>query len=192
MNELQRAPPSAEEPVITEPVIINFVVALGIGLLIGVERERRKGEGPARSPAGIRTFAVTSLVGAVSFAVGAELLLAVATAGVIALTAISYWRGRNDDPGLTSEIALVLTVLLGGLSVQQPALAGGLAVTVAVLLASRTRLHRIVRTEVRIRGNSLQSPAAAASCAPPPKPGGQITSRFWKPLVQSLAQKYSA
>jgi uncharacterized membrane protein (DUF4010 family) len=143
---LQRVPPSAEEPVITEPVIINFVVALGIGLLIGVERERRKGEGPVRSPAGIRTFAVTSLVGAVSFAVGAELLLAVATAGVIALTALGYWRGRNDDPGLTSEIALILTVLLGGLSVQQPVLAGGLAVTAAVLLASRTRLHRFVRS----------------------------------------------
>ena len=48
-------------------------------------------------------------------------------------------------PGLTTEIALVLTVLLGGLSTQQPALAGGLAVTVAVLLAARTRLHRFVR-----------------------------------------------
>jgi hypothetical protein len=29
-------------------------VALGIGLLIGAERERRKGEGPLRSTAGIR------------------------------------------------------------------------------------------------------------------------------------------
>jgi uncharacterized membrane protein (DUF4010 family) len=47
---------------------------------------------------------------------------------------------------LTSEIALVLTALLGGLSVQQPALAGGLAVIVAVLLAARTRLHRFVRS----------------------------------------------
>jgi uncharacterized membrane protein (DUF4010 family) len=143
---LQCAPRGAEEPVITEPVIVNFVVALGIGLLIGAERERRKGEGPARSPAGIRTFTVASLVGAASFVAGAEVLLAVATAGVIALTAIGYWRGRDDDPGLTSEIALILTVLLGGLSVQQPALAGGLAVTVAVLLASRTRLHRFVRS----------------------------------------------
>jgi len=35
-------------------------VALGIGLLIGAERERRKGEGPSRSPAGIRTFTVAS------------------------------------------------------------------------------------------------------------------------------------
>ena len=38
-----------------DPVILNFAVALGIGLLIGAERERRKGEGPSRSPAGIRT-----------------------------------------------------------------------------------------------------------------------------------------
>jgi len=144
-----RIPPilqSTEEIAITEPAILNLVVALGIGLLIGAERERRKGEGPARSPAGIRTFAVTSLVGAISFIVGSEALLAVAAAGVIMLTAIAYWRGRNDDPGLTTEIALILTVLLGGLSTQQPALAGGLAVTVAVLLASRTRLHRFVRS----------------------------------------------
>ena len=127
-------------------MILNLVVALGIGLLIGAERERRKGEGPARSSAGIRTFTVTSLVGAISFIVGSEVLLAIATAGVITLTAIGYWRSRNDDPGLTTEIALVLTVLLGGLSTQQPVLAGGLAVTVAVLLASRTRLHRFVRS----------------------------------------------
>ena len=127
-------------------MIVNLIVAIGIGLLIGAERERRKGEGPARSPAGIRTFAITSLLGAISFIVGAELLLAIATAGVIALTVIAYWRGHDDDPGLTTEIALILTVLLGGLSTQQPALAGGLAVVVAVLLASRTRLHRFIRT----------------------------------------------
>jgi uncharacterized membrane protein YhiD involved in acid resistance len=38
-----------------DAVILNLAVALGIGLLIGVERERRKGEGPSRSSAGIRT-----------------------------------------------------------------------------------------------------------------------------------------
>jgi uncharacterized membrane protein (DUF4010 family) len=139
-------PRSSEDIIITGPVILNLIVALGIGLLIGAERERRKGEGPARSPAGIRTFAVASLAGAVSFIVGSEVLLAIATAGVITLIAIAYWRSRNDDPGLTTEIALILTVLLGGLSTQQPALAGGLAVIVAVLLASRTRLHRFVRS----------------------------------------------
>ena len=121
-------------------------MALGIGLLIGAERERRKGEGPSRSPAGIRTFAVASLAGAVSFIAGGEVLFAVATAGVIVLTTVAYWRGHEDDPGLTTEIALIVTALLGGLSMQQPALAGGLAVTVAVLLAARTPLHSFVRT----------------------------------------------
>ena len=141
-----RVPPSREGILIIDPVILNLAVALGIGLLIGAERERRKGEGPSRSPAGIRTFAVTSLAGAVSFIAGGEVLLAVATAGVIILTAVAYWRGHEDDPGLTTEIALIVTALLGGLSMQQPALAGGLAVTVAVLLAARTPLHSFVRT----------------------------------------------
>ena len=135
-----------EDTLIIDPVILNLAVALGIGLLIGAERERRKGEGPSRSPAGIRTFTVTSLAGAVSIIVGGEVLLAVTTAGFTILTAVAYWRGHDEDPGLTTEIALILTVLLGGLSIQQPALAAGLAVTVAVLLAVRSWLHRFVRS----------------------------------------------
>ena len=133
---------------IIDPVILNLAVALGIGILIGAERERRKGEGPSRSPAGIRTFAVTSLAGAISFIVGGEALFAVAIAGVIILTAAAYWRGHEDDPGLTTEIALILTALLGGLSMQQPALAAGLAVIVAVLLAARSWIHRFVRSVI--------------------------------------------
>jgi uncharacterized membrane protein (DUF4010 family) len=127
-------------------VILNLAVALGIGLLVGVERERRKGEGPSRSFAGIRTFTVASLTGATSFIVGGAALLATATGSVAILTAAAYWLGHEDDPGLTTEVALILTVILGGLSMPQPALAGGLAVTVAILLAARSPLHRFVRS----------------------------------------------
>jgi len=129
-----------------DPIILNLAVAVGIGLLIGGERERRKGEGPTRSPAGIRTFTVTSLAGAISFIVGGEIALAVTTAGVITLTAVAYWRTHEEDPGLTTEIALILTALLGGLSVHQPALAAGVAVAAAILLAARTPLHHFVRS----------------------------------------------
>ena len=134
-----------------DPVILNLAVALGIGLLMGAERERRKGEGPSRSPAGIRTFAVASLAGAISFRVGGELVLAVTTAGVVALTAVGYWRTREDDPGLTTEIALILTALLGGLAMQQPALAAGAAVAAAILLAARTPLHHFVSSVLTAR-----------------------------------------
>lgn len=131
---------------IIDPVILKLAVALGIGILIGAERERRKGEGPSRSPAGIRTFAVTSLAGAISVIVGGEALFAIVTAGVIILTAAAYWRAHENDPGLTTEIALILTALLGGLSMHRPALAAGLAVIVAVLLAARSWIHRFVRS----------------------------------------------
>jgi uncharacterized membrane protein (DUF4010 family) len=127
-----------------DPVFLNLAVALGIGLLIGAERERRKGSGPSRSPAGIRTFAVTSLAGAISFLAGGQMLLLIATSGVIILVAVAYWRGHEDDPGLTTEIALTVAVLLGGLSMQRPALAGGLGVVVVVLLAAKSRLHQFV------------------------------------------------
>jgi uncharacterized membrane protein (DUF4010 family) len=120
-------------------------IALGIGLLIGIERERRKGEGPGRSAAGLRTFAITSLLGAASIEIGGAELLSVTTAGVIALTALAYYRSHSEDPGLTTEIALVLTLVLGGLAVREPLEAAALAVVAAILLAARTPMHRFVR-----------------------------------------------
>jgi uncharacterized membrane protein (DUF4010 family) len=127
-------------------LLVNFVTVLGIGLLIGAERERRKGAGASRAPAGIRTFTAASLAGAISVMVGGTIILAVTIAGVAALATVAYFRSREDDPGLTTEIALILTALLGGLAMRQPAMAAGIAVGLAVLLAARTPLHHFVRS----------------------------------------------
>ena len=43
---------------------LNVATALALGLLLGLERERAKGEGAARGAAGIRTFALATLLGA--------------------------------------------------------------------------------------------------------------------------------
>ena len=118
--------------------------ALAIGLLMGAERERRKGEGPLRSAAGIRTFALASLLGGVSVVLGGNLLLAVATSVIAAFTVAAYLRTHEEDPGLTSEAALVLAVLLGGLAQTATATASALAVVVTVLLAARSRIHHFV------------------------------------------------
>ena len=118
--------------------------ALAIGLLMGAERERRKGEGPQRSAAGIRTFALASLLGGVSVVLGGNLLLAVATSVAALFSAVAYLRTHDQDPGLTSETALVLSVLLGGLAQTEIATASAIAVIVTVLLAVRVPLHRFV------------------------------------------------
>ena len=60
---------------LTDQPILAYSIALGIGLLIGAERERRKGIGPTRSAMGIRTFSTTSLMGAVSLTLGRHCLL---------------------------------------------------------------------------------------------------------------------
>ena len=125
---------------------LHLAVALGIGLLIGAERERRKGKGPSRSSAGIRTFGVASLSGAVSLVLGGPLLLAVTFFAFLLLVLVAYLRTQRQDPGLTSETALGLTVLLGGLAVQEPVIASGLAVTVSILLATKDRIHHFVST----------------------------------------------
>jgi uncharacterized membrane protein (DUF4010 family) len=124
----------------------NFAIALGLGLLIGLERERSKGEGPTRRPAGIRTFALATLLGAIAAYLGQIPLLMVAAAGMALLTGLSYLRDRSDDPGLTTETALLAAPLLGGLAMSAPLLASGLSVAVVTLLAAKPPLHRFVKT----------------------------------------------
>src|SRR5882724_13034860 len=128
------------------PFVIGFLVALGVGLLIGIDRERHKGDGAARHAAGLRTFTLASLSGAVAMAAGNEILLAAAALGMVVFAGVSYWRARDSDPGLTTETALVLTTLLGGLAMREPEFAAGLGVVTAVLLAARSALHRFVRS----------------------------------------------
>ena len=45
---------------------LNLAIAIGVGLMIGLERERSKGVGSARRPAGIRTFTLAALLGAIA------------------------------------------------------------------------------------------------------------------------------
>lgn len=124
---------------------LELCVATGIGLLVGLERERRKGEGPRRIPAGIRSFAVVALLGAAAQLAGGAPLLVAAVLGVGALAVAAYWRGRAADPGVTTGIALILVLVLGGMSITQPAIAAALGVGLALLLASRARLHAFVK-----------------------------------------------
>lgn len=137
-----------ETALFLDPPLLSLVSAVAVGALIGAERERRKGEGPARSPAGIRTFTITSISGAVAFSLGGVGLLAVVTASVALMAAVSYWRAQDQDPGLTTEIVLVLTALLGGLCMQAPQTAAAIAVTVTVLLYAKAWLHNLVITVI--------------------------------------------
>lgn len=141
----------------------RLAVALGIGLLLGLERERRKGTGPSRGPAGIRTFALVALLGGIAMVVGDTVVVAVALGFVAAASVVAYALGDRTDPGLTTEVALLVAFLLGALAQQEPRLAGGLAITVAILLASRERLQHLASealTEQEIHDGLLLGAAA--------------------------------
>lgn len=122
--------------------MVGLAVALGIGLLVGIERERRKGAGHDRAAAGLRTFAITAVAGALAQLVPAPGLVPVGAGFVALLAAVSHWKSRSNDPGLTTEIALFATYLIGVLSVSAPSLAAACGTGLALLLAARSRLHR--------------------------------------------------
>lgn len=126
---------------LAELPLTGLAAALGLGLLIGLVRER---SGHPALIAGLRTHALTALGGALAFWMGLPVFV-VALLLVGLLVAIGYRRTLDEDPGVTGEMALLLTLLLGGLAVLQPALAAGLGVVVAGLLYAKGALHRLAR-----------------------------------------------
>ncbi len=121
---------------------INFTVALGLGLLVGLERERSKGQGSARRSAGVRSFAIAALAGAASFHLAGGVLLAAVALGVAAVASLASFNKAGDDPGITTEIALIAVVILGGLAISAPGLAAGLGALSVALLAMKEPIHR--------------------------------------------------
>jgi len=145
------------------PLRSDRAAALGIGFLIGLERERRKGEGPDRRAAGIRSFALVAVSGAAAKLLSEPGLVAVGGALVGLLAAISHFKSRSGDPGLTTELALFVIYLLGVLVAIEPLLGTACGVALAVLLNARTRLHRSatqVLTEQELHDGLLLCAAA--------------------------------
>jgi uncharacterized membrane protein (DUF4010 family) len=128
-----------------DQIVIRLAAAFAVGALIGIERERSKGQGPQRESAGLRTFILISLAGAISYALGgtATFIAFGLVTGVLA--GLGYTRTRETDPGLTTEVAMIVTFLLGGLVMQQPGLAAALGVIVTIVLAVRSRVHDWVK-----------------------------------------------
>jgi len=141
-----------------EEFLSRFAVALGIGLLIGLERgwRTRDQESGARA-AGIRTFAITGLLGGTTGALalalggatstGGGLLLGLgfaAYSGVIALFSREENRAENTYSA-TTAIAAMVTFALGACAVVgDMAVAGAAAVATACVLALRENLHGLI------------------------------------------------
>lgn len=124
---------------------LNLLVAVGCGLLIGIEREQHHAERAARAVAGVRTISLAALAGAVGALLG-PVPLAIAGLSLGALLVAAYWRVEAaEHPGLTSEVAAVLAFLLGALAMAEPLVAAALAVVVTAILQYKTRLHDFAR-----------------------------------------------
>lgn len=173
----------------------RLLVALGVGLVLGVERERARDAERPRRWAGLRSFALTSLLGGVALQTGSPVVLGVAGAGVTLLALLVAWRATEPDPGLTTEVALLLAFALGALAQHAPALAFAAAIAAAALLALRGRLHGLARklfTDRELQ-NALVLGVAALLVLPllpdrPIDPWGAVSPfDVWKLVVVVMA-----
>jgi len=132
-------------------VLERLLVALMIGILIGLDRERAEVRKARQIFAGVRTFPLVALAGAIPVLlvdrVG-PLLLAVSLMAIAAIAVVSYVRSSaTGDIGATTEVAAIATFLLGALAgAGQLVVAGACGVAVAVLLVAKPKLEAFSRT----------------------------------------------
>ena len=112
---------------------------------------------PAELVAGIRTFGLAGLFGGLA-AVSVTHLGAFARVAIFIVLGLLVIAGylidarRSGDHGMTTEVALLLTFLLGSLAIAESRqLAAACAIVVALLLSLKTRLHRALKRPQRSR-----------------------------------------
>lgn len=136
----------------TQEMLQSLGVALGLGLLIGLERGWHDRAAPdGQRVAGVRTFGLLSLAGALSALLSQQWGGWVFAAALLAMAAmqIAGYRAslRHDlSVGMTTEVAGWVAFLLGALAMTgQTTVAVAVAVVVMVLLGIKPWLHRLVQ-----------------------------------------------
>jgi uncharacterized membrane protein (DUF4010 family) len=133
-------------------LVRDFAIALFIGALVGLEREKKKAAAGEAGLAGIRTFILTSMAGAVSAWLSQNTNVAwvfpitfLAVAGLVMAGYVITVQDRSASPGLTTEIAALVVFLLGGtVMFGYPVLAVALGIATSAILAFKEPLHGFV------------------------------------------------
>ena len=134
--------PSVELPLVAE----KLAIALGLGLLVGLQRER------VQSPlAGIRTFALITVLGTVCALLGQPFggwivgLGAIALAAMLVVGNLAKGKAGEVEPGVTTETAALLMYGVGAyLVVGHAAVAIAIGGGVALLLHWKAPMHAFV------------------------------------------------
>jgi uncharacterized membrane protein (DUF4010 family) len=134
-----------------DELFYRFGVALAIGFLIGLEREYAQGDREEGLFAGIRTFPIIGLLGCTAALLADWMampwLLPAIFIGLSGLTIMAYYGNiQAGRMGLTTEVAALLTLLIGALCyLGLISLAVALGVIITVLLSIKRDLHRFIR-----------------------------------------------
>ena len=133
-------------------VTLQLAIALAIGLIIGMERGWESRESPAGLRiAGIRSFGLIGLLGGLSALLAAQFgvsVLVITFLGLALIIAVSYGvtAQNTQDFGITTELALLITFVLGALAGKGLASeAVAVAVVMTVLLGFKQELHKSLR-----------------------------------------------
>lgn len=127
-------------------LLMGLGVALGLGLLVGMQREWK-----ASGIAGVRTFALISLLGAVLSSLNNDIAPWATAAGLLGVTSLLVLANmaklsrEEGDVGLTTEVAALLVYAIGAAAGQGfiiPAVVVGGAT--AVLLHWKQPIHSFI------------------------------------------------
>lgn len=126
-----------------------FLLALVIGMLIGLERERASADKPVHTPLGSRTFTLIALLGAMAAHLENPVVAAITAVFVAGILISGYFRSelgpRAAGVGTTTQVAAMAVFLLGYLTRWDALLAVMLGVIILLVLALKPRIHWLAR-----------------------------------------------
>lgn len=131
-----------------QELLTIMLSALGCGLLIGLERERHKNNNHEQSFAGLRSFTITALLGASCFLL--HLYIGVIGTVAVSLFCVYSLFQQKQDIGSTTELAFLMTYIIGAICVWNIPLAAGMAVLLTIILMGKQTLHQFA-------GKTIQS-----------------------------------
>ncbi|MCU4596987.1 DUF4010 domain-containing protein [Acinetobacter radioresistens] len=130
-----------------QELLTIILSALGCGLLIGLERERNKNTRNEQSFAGLRSFTISALLGALCFVI--HPYVGVVGAIAVSLFCLYSLSQQKEDIGSTTELAFLMTYLIGAACVWNIPLAASMAVLLTLILMGKTSLHRFAGKTIR-------------------------------------------
>lgn len=137
------------EPALDWHLFKMIIISLGIGAIVGLERQSHHDPASGLGGMGMRTFALSAMLGTLSVVAQDTIpaLPYITGFGYVMLLLAFFWLERHRmarGVGITTQVSALLVFVLGAMTPEFPLFSASIAVIVASILSVKRVTHHLV------------------------------------------------